>query len=448
MSPQLSGRPARRAVFLSYALPAVAGTLLSSVSVVVDGLFVGRVVGAGALAAVNLTLPIFYVFLAVGIMIAVGGGTLVNHRVGAKDGPGAARIASGTMLLLAAAALALTLLLAALLEPALDLVGARGEIRGPVREYLAPLLFYYAPVMLNVGVGAFLRAGGRPGLSLATGAIGSLCDIALDWLFIARLGMGLRGAALSSVAGAVLQLALGLLALAKACPLLEPARPSLTRQELRSIFANGASELVGQLSVTIVAYIYNSSLMARIGVAGVAAYTISGYLCFLVSMVVLGFGQGLWPLAGRAWGSGDPAEARSWLAIAMRWSLGAALVAAVPALATPGPIARLFARPGEAEAISGIAAKAIFFTALSLVPAAFSAIASSFFTAIGDAASSALVASLRGLVLISAFVLLLPRLFGDLGLWLALPASEACTFAVSAALLARSARFSRPALAS
>ncbi|HRY55568.1 MAG TPA: MATE family efflux transporter [Spirochaetia bacterium] len=437
-----TGRPGQRAVFLSYALPALAGTLVSSVSVLADGLFVGRILGAGALAAVNLTLPIFYVFLAAGVMIAVGGGTLANHRLGAKDGPGASRLASGTMLLLAAAGLGLTLLLGAFLGPAIGLLGARGEVAGQVREYLAPLLLYYAPVMLNVGVGAFLRAGGRPGLSLAAGAAGAACDIALDWLLIARLGLGLRGAALSSAAGAALQLLLGLAALARACPSIKPARPALSRGELGSILANGSSELVGQLSVTIVAYAYNRILLARMGVAGVAAYTISGYLCFLSSMLVLGFGQGLWPLAGRAWGGGEAGEARSWLSLAMRWALGAAAAAAAPALLFPGPLAALFARAGE-EASSGLAARALFFTALSLLPAAYSSIASAYLTAIGDAAGSAAVASLRGLVLICLFVFLFPLLFGDLGVWLALPASEACTLAVSIALLARPARPAR-----
>jgi len=443
-------RPGSARVFLSYALPATAGLVLTTAAVVADGLFVGRVVGAAGLAAVNLSLPLLYVFLAIGVMVGVGGASLCARMLGAGDAPGARRVFSGSMLLIAAAAAAVAALVLAFAEPLLALLGAApgGEAYAPAREYLATMAWFYVLTPVNVGLVIFLRFGGSPLLALAAGLAGSLLDIGLDWLFILRLGMGMRGAALSSGLGALAQalLAAALVLLGR-CEL-KPARPRLSRAELASILGNGSSELIGQLSVTITVYLFNSVLMRRLGVAGVAAYTVAGYLSFVESMLVLGCAQALVPLAGRSAGAGDRAASRAWLGVALRLALAVAAAAAAVALAAPGAMARLFSKGGEAAApgVVALAREAIVFTALAFIPGAFSMIAASYLTALGDAKGSALIASLRGLVLLSAFVLVLPLFLGDSGVWMAVPATELATFAVSVLLLRKSLRGASAAL--
>lgn len=453
MNASPKGRPGSWAVFLSYALPAAAGTLLATGATIVDGIFVGRCIGPEALAAVNLTLPVLYVFLALAVMIAVGGASLAARLAGGSAREDASRVFSASLALLTLASVAVAALASVFLEPLLALLGARGEVLEPTRRYLAPMLWFFVLSMLNIGLTSFLRTAGRPMLPLLLGLAGSAVDIFLDWLFIPRMGMGLWGAALSSGIGAAVEalLALGIFA-SRRTPYSFVA-PRLDRAELASVFGNGASEFIGQLSVTFVTWLYNSVLMHRMGITGVVAYTISGYLCFVEYMFVLGFCQGLWPLAATACGAGDRRAEAAWLGTALKAGLGVAAVMTLASLVVPGSFASLFlsleagsgTMPAGAAVPAGAAAAtrmALVCTGLSFLPAALNMLASAYFTAVGDAKSSALVSSLRGLVLITALVLVLPLVLGDSGIWIALPAAEFLTAAVSFSALGRRRRLS------
>lgn len=459
----LSLRPGSRTVFLSYALPAVAGTLLTTGATVVDGIFVGHFIGPLALAAVNLTLPVLYVFLALGVMIAVGGASLAARLAGGGAREDASRVFSASLALLALVSIAVAILASVFMEPLLALLGARGESLEPTRRYLAPMIWFHVLGMLNIGLASFLRTAGKPVLPLVLGLAGSAVDIFLDWLFIPRMGMGLRGAALSSGIGAAVEVVLGLAIFVTGRTSYVLAAPRLRRSELASVFGNGASEFIGQLSVTIITWLFNSVLMRRMGVTGVVAYTISGYLCFVEYMFVLGFCQGLWPLAAAACGSGDPKGERAWLRTAMEAGLVVAAVMTLASLVFPEAFASLFlsfnavaeggqAFPAAADGGAGAATcasaasratvaaatrLALVCTGLSFLPSALNMLASAYFTAVGDAKSSILISSLRGLVLIAALVLVLPLVLGDAGIWIALPAAEFLTAAVSIAALRR-----------
>jgi len=457
MNASLKGRPGSWAVFLSYALPAVAGTLLATGATVVDGIFVGRCIGPVALAAVNLTMPVLYVFLALGVMIAVGGASLAARLAGGGAKGDASRVFSASITLLALVSVVVAALASIFLEPLLALLGARGEVLEPTRRYLAPMLWFFVLSMLNIGLTSFLRAAGRPMLPLVLGLAGSAVDIFLDWLFIPKMGMGLWGAALSSGIGAAVEALLALTIFASGRTPYSFVTPRLGKSELASVFGNGASEFIGQLSVTLVTWLYNSVLMHRMGVTGVVAYTISGYLCFVEYMFVLGFCQGLWPLAATACGAGDRKAEAAWLRTALQAGLGVAAAMTLVSLLIPGAFASLFlsleagtgaagafaSDGGAASAAVGAAAvtrMALVCTGLSFLPAAFNMLASAYFTAVGDAKSSALISSLRGLVLIAALVLFLPLVLGDSGIWIALPAAELLTAAVSLAALGRRRR--------
>jgi len=461
MNASLKGRPGSWAVFLSYALPAVAGTLLATGATVVDGIFVGRCIGPEALAAVNLTLPVLYVFLALAVMIAVGGASLAARLAGGGAREDASRIFSASLVLLALASVAVAALASVFMEPLLALLGANGAVLDPTRRYLAPMLWFFALSMLNIGLTSFLRTAGRPMLPLLLGLAGSAVDIFLDWLFISKMGMGLWGAALSSGIGAAVEALLALAILASHRTSYSFVAPRLDKTEFASIFGNGASEFIGQLSVTLVTWLYNSVLMRRMGVTGVVAYTISGYLCFVEYMFVLGFCQGLWPLAATACGAGDRRAEVAWLRTALKAGLGVAAVMTFASLVIPGPFASLFLGLEAGAASSGSVASAgadaaaraaasagaaattrmaLVCTGLSFFPAALNMLASAYFTSVGDAKSSALISSLRGLVLIAALVLVLPLVLGDSGIWIALPAAELLTAAVSSAALGRRRR--------
>lgn len=436
MSDLKEARPGSWAVLLSYSLPAVAGTLLSSCAVVIDGLFVGRFVGPAAIAAVNLTMPLLYLYLAVSVMISVGGANLAARLAGAGRGEEASRVFSGTIALLGIASIAISAAALVFIDPLLALLGAKGEALAPARDYLSIMLWFYFVSMLNIGIGAFFRSGGKPFYPLMLGLVGNAIDIFLDWLFIVDFGMAMRGAALSSAIGALAEAGLGIALLAAGKSEYRFVAPRLARAELKTILSIGSAEFIGQISITIVTYIYNAVLIARMGLAGVAAYAVSGYFCFVEDMFILGFMQGLCPLSARCYGAGEGSGARAWLDTALKASLAVATGLTVLGLAAPEALARVFfAADSSGVALSEViplAVSAIVFTAVSFLPGTYSAMAQAFFSSVGEARNSALIAALRGLVLVSAFVLLFPLAMGDIGVWVARPAAECATFAIAA----------------
>ena len=296
MSDLQEARPGSPAVFLSYSLPAVAGTLLSSCAVVIDGLFVGRFVGPAAIAAVNLTMPLLYLYLAVSVMISVGGANLAARLAGAGRGEEASRVFSGTIALLGAASIAISAAALVFIDPLLALLGAKGEALVPARDYLSIMLWFYFVSMLNIGIGAFFRSGGKPFYPLMLGLVGNAIDIFLDWLFIVDLGMAMRGAALSSAIGALAEAGLGIALLAAGKSEYRFVAPRLARAELKTILSIGSAEFIGQISITIVTYIYNAVLMGSPRPRDISTSLAGSFQLMTASTTALAVLAGFWDL--------------------------------------------------------------------------------------------------------------------------------------------------------
>lgn len=195
--PAIATMPVARA-FFSNAVPAIVNMVLTTSIIMVDGFFIGRYVGPEGLAAVNLTVPVLYLFLGFAVMTGVGGSTLAGHRLGAGDPDDAARIFSATMAFLAAGAALLALGLALFLDPVLFLLKADGALLPLAGGYLGRMLWFYAFSMGNIGLMIFFRGEGKAGWALLFSLLGNVVNVALDWLFLAVLGMGTEGAATAS----------------------------------------------------------------------------------------------------------------------------------------------------------------------------------------------------------------------------------------------------------
>ncbi len=181
------------AQLLEYALPSIAGLFLTSFMIIVDGIFIGRKLGADGLAAVNMTLPLVYTLLAVTTTIAVGGLTLASQAAGRGKSETASRYFSSSLALIVLIVTSLLLVLFMFQEKILLLLGATGIIYAYMQDFLSILVYFYLFMMLNIAFSMFIRGEGKPQLSLFFGLAGNLLNIALDYLFIFQLDWGLRG---------------------------------------------------------------------------------------------------------------------------------------------------------------------------------------------------------------------------------------------------------------
>lgn len=432
----LAGRaPEPRLGFWRNAIPAIVSMVLTSSIVIVDGLFVGRIAGPRALAAVNLSLPLLYAMLGLAMIVAVGFSSLASIAIGAGKKEEASRLFSTSFWLLLGAVAAAVLACALAYRPLLGLLAPDEGLRALLSEYLRFMLPGYLAMMANSFLAIFARAEGRPGAALAIGLSANIVNVFLDWLFIARLGWGLGGASLASAIAALFGVALGLVRVLSGRSAFRFVKPRALRREILGALANGSSEGIGQWSVCLIVFFFNRAFQRHLGAEGLAAMTIFGYINFVESMIVTGLCIGMAPLVGISLGAGKEAEARRYRNTALRASLAVATLCFLFALLFGSGIAVAFT--GGDAAVAGLAAAGFGIYAAAFLPGAYNMIASAYLTARCDARSSASIAFLRSLVLPLLSIAIMPTILGPTGLWLALPIAECLAFAAALPLTLR-----------
>ena len=422
--------------FFSFSIPAILGMLLTSGIVIIDGLFIGNIVGEAGLASVNLTLPVLYLFLGIAIMIGVGGSVKAGHSLGSGRQDQASRHFSLTIALSIITIVTLTLLCFLFIEPLLETINTKQALRQYVQTYLSTILWFYPAMMINIVFSVFIRAQGKPGLSLFFGLAGNSLNIVLDYFMIARWGMGLQGAALATGISVMVPMGCGILYFLSEHSVLNFVKFSWKMPDIGQIFFNGSSEMIGQLSVGFTTWMFNRVILSRMGVDGLAAYTIVGYVAFVQIMIITGFAIGLGPIVGYSFGAGKTDHINRIMKTAMISSFITGLICWAVVLFSSTSIAGSFFPDNDniiAIAKSGfnLFTAAFLFNGLNMMITAF-------FTSIGNAKISVIIASLRGLLLINLFALILPSFMGETGIWISYPLSELVTLCVSIVLLRQS----------
>lgn len=421
-------RANRTRAILTFSVPAIISMVLTSLINVADGFFMGNFIHKDAIAAVNLGLPIIYLFLATGLMVSVGGSVLAGMSMGRKDEESCRSVFSQTMATCAVASVLLSVVMFFLLRTILAVLGAEGDVAKYFLQYYTILLFELPVMTVNASLGMFVRAEGRPQFYMAVTAFTCVLNILLDWLFTAGFGFGVRGIAAASLVSAVLGFSLLLFYFAKKARVFKFVKFRFDREVFKSTMLNGLSEFIGEFSMCISMAAYNFVIMRRIGVDGVTAFTVVGYTAYVFSMVVCGFGQGMAPLSSFVYGAKEKLLARKLFTrtVLLVLAAGCATVAFVGF--GSGWYSRIFVSDAEVQQMikSGIL---IFMW--SYILCGLNAIASFYFTSIGKAKESAVLSSARGLVILLASIFVLPAIFGMNGIWLSSPTTEILTLAIT-----------------
>lgn len=422
--------------FLSYSIPCIVGMLLTSFIIVVDGVFIGYQIGENGLAAINLTLPVMYILLAVTILIGVGGVTLAAQSLGAEKKEEAGYYFSfslGAILLVDAIIIGILRLFFA---DVVVLLGAAGDVYGYVTDFFGVILYFYIFMMINMAFSMFIRAEGKPQLSLFFGLAGNILNVILDYVFIIKLDWGMCGAALASGIAVLLPFLFGVWYFLSKKSAFTLSAFSINLAVFKSMLLLGLAEFIAQISISITTYIFNQVLFASLGVNGIAAFTVIGYVMFVESMILTGIAVGIHPLISFHFGAKNISFIFSMFktAAGAAFTLGVLIFAAVFALSEN--IVGLFARDNQALIhIGSIGLK--FFSAAFIING-YNMMAAAFFTSIGEAKKAVLVSSLRSLILIIGFLAVLPGIIGDAGIWLSTPLAEAVTFGIAYLMIIKS----------
>ena len=412
---------------LRFTFPSIIMMIFTSVYGVVDGLFVSNFVGKTPFAAINLIWPFLMILGCGGFMIGTGGSALVSKTMGEGDTRRANRYFSLLVLFTVVLGIAITIPGMFLIEPVAILLGADEAMLPYCVTYGRILLAAQTAFMLQGVFQSFLVTAERPTLGLIVTVGAGVTNMVLDFLLIAVLDMGLVGAALATIlsqtVGGVVPLIYFLL------PNKSPLRLTSPRMRLTEclsvigkVSVNGSSELMTNISMSVVSMLYNYQLMRLAGEDGIAAYGVMMYVSFVFIAVFIGYAIGSAPIVGFHYGAGNHSELKSLLRKSLTLTVLAGVCMTVLSAVLATPLSGIFV--GYDEGLYELTRRGFLLYSVSFLFAGFGIFGSSFFTALGNGGISAAISFLRTLVFQVAAVLILPVFFDIDGVWFSITAAE------------------------
>ena len=421
---------------LRFALPSIIMMIFTSIYGVVDGFFVSNFVGKTPFAAVNFIMPVLMILGAIGFMFGTGGSALVAKTMGEGDPDKANRLFSLFVYATVICGIIIAVLSFIFLRPIAALLGAEGTMLDNCVTYgriLIPVLPLY---MLQFEFQSFFVTAEKPQLGLAVTLAAGITNIVLDALFVAVFHWGLVGAA---VATALSQAIGGIV------PLVYFGRPntSLLRltttqydgKALRKACTNGSSELMSNISMSIVSMLYNVQLMKFAGEDGIAAYGVLMYVNMIFLAAFIGYSTGVAPVISYHYGAEHHDELKGILkkSLIIIGVFSASMFVLAEGLASP--LAKLFV--GYDPGLFSLTIRGFRIFSFSFLFNGIAIYGSSFFTALNDGLTSALISFLRALVFQAAAVLILPLILGIDGIWVSIVAAELIAAVVTSLFMVR-----------
>ena len=415
---------------LRFVFPSIIMMVFTSIYGVVDGLFVSNFAGKTAFASINLVMPFVMILGGIGFMIGTGGTALVSKVLGEGKKEKANEIF--TMMII------FTLLLGALLSVigvismpwVAKFLGATEEMMADCVIYGRIVTGFTVAFMLQNVFQSFLIAAEKPKLGLLATVLAGITNMALDAIFIIVFKWGVAGAAiatgLSQCVGGIFPL---IYFLRKNSSLLRLTKTKLEIKPILNACGNGSSELMSNISSSVVSMIYNFQLMKYVGEDGVSAYGVLMYVQFIFVAIYIGYAIGCAPITGYHFGARNHNELKNMLRKSSFLSAVSGVVLTILAILLSSPLAKIFV--GYDKELYELTRHAFRLFAYSFLLAGFNIFTSSFFTALNNGAVSAAISFMRTLIFQTSSVLILPLFLGVDGIWWAITVAEFFAFILS-----------------
>lgn len=419
---------------LRFTLPSVVMMIFTSIYGVVDGFFVSNFVGKTPFAAVNFIMPFLMILGSVGFMFGTGGSALIAKTMGEGDHEKAKRLFSLIVYVSAACGIVIAALGFVFIRPIAALLGAKDTMLDDCVTYGRIILLALPAYILQYEFQSFFVTAEKPQLGLIVTVAAGVTNIALDALLVAVFPLGLSGAA---AATALSQCVGGIV------PLIYFFRPNSGRlrlgrakydgKALLKTCTNGSSELMSNISMSVVSMLYNVQLMKYAGEDGVAAYGVLMYVNMIFLAAFIGYSVGTAPVIGYHYGAGNHEELKSLLKKSLTLIGIVSVVMLIAAELLAKPLAMLFV--GYDEGLLALTLRGFVIYSFSFLFAGIAVFGSSFFTALNNGLVSALISFLRTLVFQVAAVLIFPLIWEIDGIWISIVAAELMAAVVTSLFL-------------
>lgn len=421
-SDALGFRPISK-LLVQQAVPASVGILVMSLNILIDTIFVGNWIGSIAIAAINVVLPVSFFIAALGMAIGIGGASIISRALGAGDKEQALSTFGNQISVTLILTITMVVVGLTFVNDIIPAFGGKGEIFDPAKVYYQ-IVLYGVPVLALCMMGnTVIRAEGNPKFAMIAMIIPSVSNLLLDYLLINVLDLGMYGAAWATTASYIFCFGYVLYYfLSKNSELKITLKHLwLKAKILKEMGALGFVTLSRQAVVSITYLLINNTLYELGGETSVTVYAIIGRMLMFALFPVLGVTQGFLPIAGYNYGAEKLSRVRESINKAILYASVMALLIFILIMAFPTAIVSVFTDESEILTKTPSAMRWVF-AAIPVV--GIQLIGSAYFQAIGKAVPALLLTLTRQGFFFIPLVLILPKYYGELGVWISFPLAD------------------------
>ncbi|WP_159019135.1 MATE family efflux transporter [Algibacter sp. L3A6] len=426
-------------LLVKQAVPASIGLLVMSLNILVDTVFVGQWIGSIAIAAINIVLPVSFFIAALGMSIGIGGASIISRALGASNYEKALKTFGNQITLTLLIVVSMVVLGLLFVDDIILSFGGKGAIFEPAKIYYKIVLYgvpFLAFSMLGNNV---MRAEGKPKFAMYAMMLPSVGNLVLDYVFINVMGYGMEGAAWATSISYLFSFVFIVWFFSSKNSELKisVAHFGLNRYVVKEIGSLGFVTLARQAVVSVTYLFMNNILFDLGGETSVTAYAIVGRMLMFALFPVFGITQGFLPIAGFNYGAKNYERVRESINIAIKYAAILATLIFILLMVFPETITRIFTTDPDVIAQTPNAMRWVFaatpIIALQLIGAAY-------FQAIGKATPALLLTLSRQGFFFIPLILILPKFYGELGVWMSFPISDVLSTLVTAYFLNREIR--------
>src|SRR5690606_26476770 len=435
-SSKAMGEDSIGSLLVKQAVPASIGILVMSLNILVDTIFVGNWIGSVAIAAINVVLPVSFFIAALGMAIGIGGSSIISRALGADDRPRALKTFGNQISLTVLLTVLLVVVGLWFIDDIIPSFGGKGVIFQPAKIYYRAVLYGVPFLALCMMGNTVIRAEGKPKFAMIAMIIPSVGNLLLDYLLINVLDYGMLGAGLATATSYVF--CLGYIMwyfLSKNSELKLSIKDFvLKRTIVFEIGALGGVTLARQAIVSVTYLLLNNILYNLGGPSSVTGYAIIGRMLLFALFPFLGITQGFLPIAGFNYGAHKYQRVKESINTAIRYAVLLGFCIFLLIMIFPGPITAVFT---DDPAVLNDTPKAMRWVFAATPIVVVQLIGSAYFQAVGKALPAFLLTLTRQGIFFIPLILILPRYYGEFGVWISFPLADVCSTIITAYFLNR-----------
>lgn len=433
MDQKILGTEKLSKLFIKFTIPSIIGMIFVGIQGIIDGLFVGNVLGGNALASVNLVQPYMQIIMAAALIISVGAQSIIGINLGKGESEKAQNIFRTASILLILISILVTILGVFFSEKIASILGANEVLLEGSSTYIQIISYFTAFIAIMFLFEMIVRVIGKPNISLVSMIISVVLNIILDYLLINKFNLGIKGAALATGISYTMAFLINIIPFVSKKTIINLYKGRFDKSVLFQMIYNGSSEGVSSISNAISMFLFNTALMKIAGENGIAAFSIINYIAQVGYMVLFGISDGIRPIISYNFGAQNENRVNKTLKISIIVNIIIGAIIFIVMATFSKQLIEIFLKDGKY--VVEIASTGAKIYGIAFLFNGTNILISSYFTAIDDPKNSIIVAMNRGIVFILIGIVILPYIFGINGIWITIVFADIMTILLCYRLL-------------